>query len=111
MTTRDAIKILEEKEIEITKLHGHDNEFGNALHNLLVEVRYKPDGIRYQDIVYKICQLFDTSAEKCTIDMVVDKVKNLMQPKPLPPQECKCEMKDRIDGFNSAIQEYKRRVG
>lgn len=31
--------------------------------------------IKYQDIVYKICALFDMSNEKCTIDTVVDKVK------------------------------------
>ena len=33
--------------------------------------------IKYQDIVYKICLLFDTWHSKCTVDEVVNKVKSL----------------------------------
>lgn len=40
-------------------------------------IQEKDVRIKYQSIVYKICSLFDTAKEKCTIDEVVDRVKKL----------------------------------
>ena len=37
--------------------------------------------IKYQDIVYKICRLFDIGLYKCTIDVVVEQVRHLKQEK------------------------------
>ena len=34
--------------------------------------------LKYQGIVYQICRLFDTSKEKCTVDIVANKVKEIL---------------------------------
>jgi len=53
-----------------------DNEQYVKLEDVELE---KDTRIKYQDIVYKICALFDTPKEKCTIDIVVDKIKQLQE--------------------------------
>ena len=47
---------------------------GDRIDNITIE---KEARIKYQKIVYEICNLFDNAKEKCTIDLVADKVKSL----------------------------------
>lgn len=54
--------------------------------------------IKYQNIVYEICKLFDTSKEKCTLDIVVDKVKSS-----LALLTGSCKIKD-LPGFPEKVE-------
>ena len=63
------------------------NAAANYLANAITSAGYKIPVVdeehqirmKYQNIVYQICQLFDTTEEKCTTDIVVDKVRHLAQ--------------------------------
>lgn len=54
------------------------------------DVNEKTIRIKYQDIVYAICQLFDEHQNPCTIDVVVDKVKQLQIKPKTPASDSNC---------------------
>lgn len=53
-----------------------DQAITEIVGNLIVEKKAR---IKYQDIVYQICRLFDTNERKCTIDEIVYKVRKIAE--------------------------------